>query len=162
MKQEKMSKILIALDYDKTAQKVADTGYLLGKTMGAEMVLLHVLTDPVYYSTTEYSPIMGFSGYMDSMPIQFESIEELQKAAQHFLDKTKKHLGDNDIKTIVRDGEVPHAILKVAHEIHADIIVLGSHSRKWLENIIMGSATEKVLHDTKIPLFIVPTKKHTS
>jgi nucleotide-binding universal stress UspA family protein len=45
-----------------------------------------------------------------------------------------------------------------ADELHADIIILGSHSRKWLENIIMGSVTEKVLHNTKIPLLIVPTR----
>jgi Universal stress protein UspA and related nucleotide-binding proteins len=35
---------------------------------------------------------------------------------------------------------------------------MGSHSRKWLENIIMGSQAEAVLKKTKIPLFIIPTK----
>ncbi|TFH50172.1 MAG: universal stress protein, partial [Bacteroidia bacterium] len=35
----------------------------------------------------------------------------------------------------------------------------GSHSRKWLENIVMGSVSEKVLRSTSIPLFIIPTKK---
>jgi len=35
---------------------------------------------------------------------------------------------------------------------------MGSHSRKWLENILIGSVDEKVLHHTTIPLFIVPTK----
>ena len=44
-------------------------------------------------------------------------------------------------------------------EVKADIIVIGSHSRKWLENIVMGSVTEKVLNHTSVPLFIVPTKK---
>jgi nucleotide-binding universal stress UspA family protein len=42
----------------------------------------------------------------------------------------------------------------------ADVIVIGSHSRKWLENIVMGSVTEKVLHHTSIPLLIVPTRKN--
>jgi nucleotide-binding universal stress UspA family protein len=35
---------------------------------------------------------------------------------------------------------------------------MGSHSRRWLEKILMGSVTETVLHKTTIPLFIVPTK----
>jgi nucleotide-binding universal stress UspA family protein len=43
--------------------------------------------------------------------------------------------------------------------LNADIVVLGSHSRKWLENVVMGSVTEKVLRQTSKPLFIVPTKK---
>jgi len=53
-----VKKVLIALDYDPTAQKVAEKGFVLAKTMGAEVILLHVITDPVYYASTEYSPIM--------------------------------------------------------------------------------------------------------
>jgi nucleotide-binding universal stress UspA family protein len=49
-------------------------------------------------------------------------------------------------------------ILEAAKELQADIIVMGSHSRKWLETIVMGSETEKVLHHTTTPLFIIPTK----
>jgi nucleotide-binding universal stress UspA family protein len=36
---------------------------------------------------------------------------------------------------------------------------MGSHSKKWLENIVMGSVTQEVLHQTTIPLYIIPTKK---
>ena len=57
-----MKKVLIALDYDPTAQKVAETGNLLAGSMNAEVILLHVISDPVYYSSMDYSPIMGFSG----------------------------------------------------------------------------------------------------
>jgi len=41
---------------------------------------------------------------------------------------------------------------------HGNVIGMDSHSRKWLENIVMGSVTEKVLHLTSLPLFIIPTK----
>ena len=39
------------------------------------------------------------------------------------------------------------------------VIVAGSHRRSGLEKILTGSVTEKLLHDSKIPLFIIPTKK---
>ena len=61
---------------------------------------------------------------------------------------------------IVKEGSVAESILEVADEIHANTIVMGSHSSRWLENILMGSITEFVLHRTNIPLFIIPTKKH--
>ena len=153
-------KALIALDYDPTAQKVAEAGFSMAKSMGAEVVLLHVISDPVYYSSAEYSPIMGFSGYMELDPIQLESIDGLIKASQVFLDKSKEHLGDETIKTLVKEGDFADTILKTAKSEHADVIVMGSHSRKWLENMVMGSVTEKVLHHTSIPLLIIPTKKH--
>ena len=160
MKNNEMKKVLIALDYDPTAQKIAETGFSLAKSMEAEVVLLHVISDPVYYSSTEYSPIMGFSDYMGVSQLQLDSIEGLKNASQHFLDKTKHHLGDESIQTLVREGDFAESILKAAKECHADIIVIGSHSQKWLEKIVMGSVTEKVLNLTTIPLFIIPTKHH--
>ena len=155
-----MKKVLIALDYNPTAQKVAELGFSMAKSMNAEVVLLHVITEPVFYSTAGYSPIMGFNGYMDMDSMQLDSVEGLKNASLQYLDKSKQHLGDNTIQTIVKEGDFADAILETAKELHADIIVVGSHSRKWLENIVMGSVTEKVLHHTSIPLFIVPTKKN--
>ena len=160
MKTNKMKKVLIALDYNPTAQKVAETGFSMAKAMNAEVILLHVISDPVYYSSTEYSPIMGFTGYMDKVLLQLDSVDGLKNASQLFLDKSKHHLGDKTIQTLVKEGDFAESILKTAKDLHADIIVMGSHSRKWLENIVMGSVTEKVLHHTSIPLFIIPTKKH--
>jgi nucleotide-binding universal stress UspA family protein len=160
MKINKMKKVLIAVDYDPTAQKVAETGFSMAKAMNAEVILLHVISDPVYYSSTEYSPIMGFTGFtfLNSMPL--ESVDWLKKASQEFLNTSKRHLGDDTIKTVVKEGDYAESILTAAKELHADIIVMGSHGRKWLEKIVMGSVTEKVLNNTSIPLFIIPTKKH--
>jgi nucleotide-binding universal stress UspA family protein len=138
---------------------VAEAGFSLGKSMQAEITLLHVISDPTYYYSTEYSPIMGFNGFLEMGLSQSISIETLKKASMQYLDKSKHHLGDKTIKTLVREGDFADAILATAKEVHADIIVMGSHSRKWLENIVMGSVTEKVLNHTSIPLFIVPTRQ---
>jgi len=156
-----MKKVLIALDYDPTAQKVAECGYEFAKSMGAEVLLLHTIADPVYYSSTEYSPIMGFTGYLNTDPLQLYSSEALKSASLNFLAKSRIHLGDPSIEIMVEEGNISDAILKAAKKWHADIIVIGSHSRKWLENIVMGSVTEQVLHSTTIPLYIIPTKNHT-
>jgi nucleotide-binding universal stress UspA family protein len=160
MKTNKVKKVLIALDYNPTAQKVAESGFNLAKNIEAEIILLHVITDPVYYSSPEYSPIMGYTGNLDKDLMQLDSIAALKKASQQFLDKSKHHLGDETIQTLVEEGDYAESILKTAKDLHADIIVMGTHSRKWLENIVMGSVTEKVLNHTSIPLFIIPTKKH--
>jgi nucleotide-binding universal stress UspA family protein len=159
-KNNSMKKVLIALDYNPTAQKVAEVGFSLAKSMNAEITLLHVITDPVFYSTSGYSPIMGFNGYIDVSPTQLDSVDGLKNASLQYLDKSRQHLGDKSIQTFVKEGDFAEAILETAKEMKADVIVIGSHSRKWLENIVMGSVTEKVLHHTSIPLLIVPTKKN--
>ena len=126
--------------------------------MNAEVTLLHVITEPVYYSTSGYSP-GGFTGHSNTDPYQLDSIDELKKVSQDFLDKSKHHLGDETIQTLVKEGDFAEAILKTAKKLHADIIVMGSHSRRWLDDILMGSVTEKVLHHSTIPIFIIPTKQ---
>ena len=159
MKTNKMQKVLIALDYDPTAKKVAEVGFSLAKSMGAEVVLLHVILDAVYYSSKEYSPITGFTGVMDTIPVQLDTVDNLKQVSLDFLDKFKKQLGDEAIQTKVVEGDFAESILKAAKDLHVDLIVMGSHSRKWLENIVMGSVAEKVLRNSSLPLFIIPTKK---
>jgi nucleotide-binding universal stress UspA family protein len=154
-----MKKVLIAIDYDVTAQKIAEEGFSFAKQMNARVILLHVIADPAYYSSLEYSPITGFAGYMDMSNNQLDSIKGLLKASKLYLEKTKKHLGDKKIKTIVKEGDFAATILDTANELRADVLVMGSHSRNWLENIVMGSVTEKVLHGIKVPLLIIPVKK---
>lgn len=154
-----MKKIVIALDYDPTAQKVAEQGYSLAKAMGAEVILMHVVNDPIYYTTTDFSPIMGYSGFMDIDKFQ-PTLENLKTASLHYLEKVKLHLKDGTIQTTVKEGDIAGSILKTAKEVHADLIVMGSHSRKWLENIVIGSVAKDVLNNTPVPLYIIPTKKH--
>lgn len=160
MKTTEFKKVLIALDYNPTAQKVAEEGFSLAKTMGAEVILLHVVTDPIYYSTTEYSPVLGFAGHLEMNQIQLDSVVGLKKLGQHFLDITKQHLNDPTIQTLITEGDIAESILSTANEFHADIIILGTHSKKWMENILIGSVAEKVLRKSPIPLFIIPTKNH--
>jgi nucleotide-binding universal stress UspA family protein len=149
MKTTKIQKVLIAMDYDETSQKVAEVGFSMAKALHAETILLHVISEqPVYYSTYTYM-----------RELRVDILGDLKKSTQAYLDKSKKYLGDDTIQTVLKEGEIAETILNTAKELNADIIVMGSHSRKWLENIIIGSEAEAVLKKTTIPLFIIPTKK---
>lgn len=155
-----MKKVLIALDYNPTAQKVAEMGYTLAKAMKAEVILVHVTEEPTYYTSFEYGPIMGYTGYANSDMLKIIDPDELKQASLDFLNQTKKHLNDESIQTIVSQGDTSSTIINIANEKNADVIVMGSHSRRWLEKILLGSITEEVLRHSTIPLFIVPTKNN--
>ena len=158
MKTYTMNKVLIALDFDPTAQKVAEVGYTFAKSLGAEIFLLHVLVDPVYYTSIDSFPIIGYTGSLIT-PIELLNTDETKKESEKFLEKIKQHLCDESIQTLVKEGDFADNILKTAEDLNADMIVLGSHSKRWLEEIIMGSVTENLLHQSTIPLFIIPTHK---
>jgi len=153
-----MKKVLIALDYEPPAQKIAETGYTLAKAMNAEIVLLHVLSDANYYASLNYFPVMGYEGFNNISTLPVENIDDLRKTAQEFLDKSKQHLNDDTITTVIKEGDFAEGIIATAAETNADVIVMGSHGRRGLDKMLMGSVAERVLHKSTVPLFIIPTK----
>ena len=151
-----VKKIVIALDYDPSAEKIAEAGYALAKAMDASVILVHVLEPPTYYSNLDYSPIMGYGGFNSSAA--FIDQESLVRAAGEFLEQSNKHLGDGRVTTKVLEGDCAEAILAAAKALEADVIVLGTHGRRGLDKLLMGSVAEKVIHHCDVPVFIIPSK----
>lgn len=150
--------VLIALDYEPSAQMVAETGYTVAGSLGAEVVLMHVVADHVYYTSSEYSPVMGFTGFSSTDVLEQVGVKELRIASMDYLNITKHHLGDDTIRTIVAEGDTAGSILKTAEDLGAGLIVMGSHSRRGLDKMLMGSIAEDVLKKSKIPVLIIPTR----
>ena len=154
-----MKKVLIAVDYDPAAQKIAEEGYALAKSMGAQAILLHVISDYFYYSSLDYSPILGYDSFSNLGALQTGTSEDLHNAAQNYLDATKQHLGDPAIESVIKEGDFGGIIIETAKELNVDVIVLGTHGRRGIDKILMGSVAEKVLRNSTVPMFIIPTKE---
>jgi nucleotide-binding universal stress UspA family protein len=153
-----MQKILIAVDYSLTAQKVAESGFALAKALDAQIVILHVMAEPSYYATNIYDPIMGFRGFIETTVSSSDVSKILLDESHLFLNTIKIHLKDDTIQTEIKKGDAAEMIIETAIELKSDIIVMGTHGRKWLDEILMGSVAHAVLKTSKIPIFIIPTK----
>ncbi|NJK96695.1 MAG: universal stress protein [Bacteroidales bacterium] len=154
----KIRTVLVALDYEPSAQHVAETGYTVASALGASLVLMHVVADNVYYSTPEYSPVMGFTGFSSTDITGQVGMADLKVASQDYLNITKHHLGDDNIQTMVIEGDTPQSIIDAAIAVDAGMVVLGSHNRRGLDRMLMGSTAEDVLRKITIPLLVVPTR----
>ncbi|MGN6267759.1 MAG: universal stress protein [Ginsengibacter sp.] len=154
-----MKKILIALDYNPTAQHILEAGYELARSMGAEVILMHVVADYTYYSSLDYSPILGFDQFSNLGAMQLDSVTQLENAANEYLEHLKAQFGNSSIKTLIKDGDAGEGIVEASDNLGVDVVVLGSHSRRGLDKILMGSVAEKVLRKSKIPLYIIPVSE---
>lgn len=152
-----MKKILIALDYGLSAQRIAEKGYELAKNRDAKVTLLHVVADETYYSSLDSAPFLGFYGYDF---FNLANSDTLIESSVKYLEKIKSHLKDETIEVLAEQGDFPTIILETATKGNFDIIVVGSHSKNWLVKAVMGSVTESVLAKTTIPMFIVPIKEN--
>ncbi|HEA30060.1 MAG TPA: universal stress protein [Leeuwenhoekiella sp.] len=151
-----MKKICIALDYSLTSKKVVETGYEYAKALGAKVLLVHVVSDAGYYMTAHDS-MMGYEGF--NTVTNMHVIEELKETSRNYLNTVVSHLGDDSIETAVIEGEVSSVLLEHATSWGAHLLVLGTHGRGFLENILMGNTAVNIIKHAEIPLLIVPVKK---
>ena len=151
-----MKKVLIAIDDSPIAQKIVKTGHALAKAMDADTILLHVISDVPFYSTLHYSPLITFDGL--NRAIESVTGQQMEEVATNYLENLKALLDGENIETLVKQGEFANTILETAKEQNADIIVMGTNSRRGLEKMLIGSVAQKVLQRSLIPLFIIPAK----
>lgn len=58
-------------------------------------------------------------------------------------------------------GDAASAILQTATDIQADVIVVGTHHRKGIERLFLGSVAESVMRDAHCPVMVVTSKNYT-
>ena len=146
----KIKKVLIALDSGPTALKVAEAGFLMAKSMGAEVILLHVIINLVTYSMI----------FLKLDPLDVESLDDMKMSSKNFLEKSVNSYGSRIMQKVVKQGDFAVELIDAANNMTADIIIMGSQSSRWLEEIVMGRVTNELLQQTKIPILILPTKKN--
>jgi nucleotide-binding universal stress UspA family protein len=63
------------------------------------------------------------------------------------------------VKTFIEQGKPYEIILKIADEWGADVIVMGTHGRKGLSHLLIGSVAEEVIRHTKKTLVVIPVSE---
>lgn len=152
-----MKTVLIALDYDPSAVKVAEYGFLFVQNMDAKVIFLHLISNSDVYSNIGHIIIKGFfAGHLKVKTEPVENPINIKQMAKDFLNKIKFHLGNDKIQIIIEESNSESAILETAKKLNVDLIVMGQHYKNWSDEKLIGSITHQVLLATTIPLLIIP------
>jgi nucleotide-binding universal stress UspA family protein len=54
-------------------------------------------------------------------------------------------------------GPTTDTLLEMAQKVSADLIVIGSHGRSAIFRAFVGSVSEQILKESKVPVMVVPT-----
>jgi nucleotide-binding universal stress UspA family protein len=93
-------------------------------------------------------------------PIPYESLAPLAARAQEPLEDLLASLRRACAETtgLVKLGRAADEILAAAAEIHADLVVMGTHGRRGLAHAVMGSVAERVVRASPVPVLTVRTR----
>lgn len=145
------TRILIATDGSDLADRALDQGLKLAKLAGSEVTVVTV-TEPATVVGGGYATVAGT--VIDPIP---ELIEAQQKAARELLERAAKLAAEQGVtvKTVLVDNSfAAEGIVATAANIGAELIVMGSHGRRGLNRLLLGSQTNNVLAHTKTPVLV--------
>jgi nucleotide-binding universal stress UspA family protein len=140
-------KILVAVDGSSAAHRGLREAVRLAGEEGSQLIVLHVLNE--YYAFA--SP--------DALP-PADVVPGLREGARKILDKAAAAAGKQGVKatTVLREtfgGAAADAIVREARRQRADLIVLGTHGRRGLRRLVLGSDAEQVVRSAPVPVLLV-------
>ena len=108
----------------------------------------------------EYEDPMEDAGGIEGSAITYEQADkDWNKATakgQSALDRTAAVLGpDVEVRLVPDDESTGTAIVRVAREIKADVLVIGSSGRGWLSRLLGGSVSDHVIHHVPCPVMVI-------
>jgi nucleotide-binding universal stress UspA family protein len=134
--------ILHPTDFSERSEFAFDMACALARDYGARLILLHVATRPV---------IIYGEGVVPPEP------EDYQAEAKEKLYRIEAPDPRIGVEYRLQEGDPATAILGVAEETNADLVVMGTHGRTGLRRLLMGSVAEQVVRKASRPVLTVRT-----
>jgi nucleotide-binding universal stress UspA family protein len=141
-------KILVPVDGSETSKRGLTEACRLAKELNARMRCLHVIDE--HYLTANYMGVM----YTPDL------IDKLRDNGKEILDKASEQARMSGVKveSVLQESaerRVSYMILDEAKTWAADLIVMGTHGRRGLSHLALGSDAESVVRDSPVPVLLV-------
>lgn len=148
----KIDGILYPTDFSDCASQALPCALRLAERHDAQLHLLHALV------LHEADP--GNAAYrLPDMEELYEALE--QRARDNMTDAVERHSGDGleMRQALVRGISAASTILDYAEEKKIDLVVMGTHGRRGLRRLLLGSVTEEVVRVAPCPVLTVPQRE---
>jgi nucleotide-binding universal stress UspA family protein len=155
--------ILAAVDYSPSGDLALDRALSLATEKKAAIVhVVNVL--PVYQSVPMTGSEAVAGGFIAPLPSVNDAAEHLRAYVQRQVETFRQAHGE--LSLVFLDQIVAHQrldvpseeIARLAGEIDADLVVLGTHGRRGLTRLLLGSVAEGVVRLAPCPVLVVRPK----
>ena len=149
-----MKRILVPTDFSKTSLIALEVACEIAKKGGAEVVALHVVEEPGSdsFRVTGEVPPKNFEDRLYTLKLLEKSKKMLEKLVMDPKYNAIKLNGE------LRLGNPFHGMNTIITEQKVDLVVMGTQGHSRLQEMIIGSNTEKVVRHSKVPVLSVHKK----
>jgi nucleotide-binding universal stress UspA family protein len=145
---KRIQRIVVGTDFSEIADAALDAAVDLAQQVGAAVTLVHAYEIPVY-------------GVPDGALVATADLAgKLANAAQEGLLAASERYRSKGITidTVVRVGLPWNEVNAVAADVHADLIVVGTHGRRGFAHAFLGSVAERLIRTASRPVLVVRGK----
>ena len=138
-------RVLAATDFSAAAPATLSTARRLADLFEAQLGVLHVVE---------------FGAASSAIPLTLD-LDVLEERSREVLERLVETEGVAIAPPdrLIRRGRADEAIAESAAAWHADLVVVGSHGRGWVDRLLIGSTTERLLNRLPASLLVVPIDK---
>lgn len=139
--------ILVPIDGSDTSLQAIDKAAGLAKAFGSRVTALYVI-DPYPFTAVGADFALGQDQYLGAA--KAEASNAMATAGERL-----RAAGVPAETSVVEAHTVWRGILDAAGQLGVDLLVMGSHGRRGLEKLVLGSVTQSVLSHTSITTLVV-------
>ena len=141
--------LLVAVDGSSTADHAVNEATGLAQDTGGRIRLLNVM-----------DPLAHISGFERPEVYSREVLPRLRQAGEALLHRAQERVAQSGVPVdtvLIENLDAPVADLVVEHAQAwgADLIVLGTHGRRGLARVLMGSDAEQIARTAPVPVLLV-------
>jgi nucleotide-binding universal stress UspA family protein len=141
-------RILVPVDGSPASRKAAKRAIAFAKAVGASLT--------VYYAIPVVAPVFFGEGYAVPQSALDEIETAQRRTGERYVGEVAKKAEKAGVQcTRVVNRAVPAAgIVATAQAQKCDVIFIGGHGWDALKGLVLGSVTQRVLHDAKVPVLV--------
>jgi nucleotide-binding universal stress UspA family protein len=143
-------RILAPVDGSPTSKLGLRHAVGLARPLGARVRLLNVVDELSLVSAVDAAAVVDLATLLAG----------LKEAGQTVLDESARYAAEHgveyeELQLESRGGHVSAVILQDAKDWPADVICMGTHGRRGLTRLILGSDAERVLREATVPVLLI-------
>ncbi len=137
--------ILLPTDGSKGVERAVRCAAAVARKFEARVHVLFVVEPPRF---PDFGSGVALTGVL-------EALEEAGRQIVRETAQTLREAGVPDVVEVLREGHPAEEIVKYAEEAGIDLIVMGTHGRRGLDRILLGSVAEEVVRTAEVPVMTV-------
>ena len=142
-------RIVMAMDGSETSRRGLDTAIRLAREGHARLLILHVVEEPLPLA-------INGDWALPALPL-----EAYRQAAARLLEDALAACREAGVAAETRlldaaGRRIGPLVSETAAEWQADLIVAGTHGRRWLDRLLLGSVAEGILRTARTPVLLLP------